>query len=158
MLLSTTIAFASDFAVVTSYNIDKLVNSLAKSFGLEKTIRTIIRIESNDGQYMVNLNDPSCGISHIHLKTYLKRHNIKDTPFNRNKHCQELINNPKLAIANAIEEILFWKSVHCSKSGCDIVQYQNVVKSYNAGWNYSSKKANEYYKRFKKVYKELYGN
>ena len=135
-----------------------LIDKNAKSFGLVKTITAIAKIESNLGQYNINLQDPSCSFLHIHLKTYLKRHNIKDNPFNRNKHCQELINNPKLAIANAIEELLFWKSIHCSKSGCDIVQYQNVVKSYNAGWNYSSKKANKYYKRFKKAYKELYGD
>lgn len=148
-------SLANGLLIYSNIDIDKIVKKLAKPFDLEKTIRTIIKIESDDGKYLVNLNDPSCGITHININTYLKRHNIKDTSFNQNKACQDLINNPILAIANAIEELLFWKEYHC-KNICTKEQYRNVVKSYNTGFNYKSKKAQEYWDRFYKAYDELY--
>lgn len=148
-------SLANGFLIYSNIDIDKIVKKLAKPFDLEKTIRTIIKIESDDGKYLVNLNDPSCGITHININTYLKRHNIKNTSFNQNKACQDLINNPILAIANAIEELLFWKEYHC-KNICTKEQYRNVIKSYNAGFNYRTKKAQEYWNRFYKTYNELY--
>lgn len=148
-------SLANGLLIYSNIDIDKIVKKLAKPFDLEKTIRTIIKIESDDGKYLVNLNDPSCGITHININTYLKRHNIKDTSFNQNKACQDLINNPVLAIANAIEELLFWKEYHCKKV-CTKEQYRNVVKSYNTGFNYKSKKAQEYWNNFYETYNELY--
>lgn len=148
-------SLANGFLIYSNIDIDKMVKKLAKPFDLEKTIRTIIKIESDDGKYLVNLNDPSCGITHININTYLKRHNIKNTSFNKNKSCQDLINSPRLAIANAIEELLFWKEYHC-KNICTREQYRNVIKSYNTGFNYKSKKAQEYWNKFYKTYNELY--
>lgn len=140
----------------TKGHIDRLIANIAKESDFEETIRTLIRLESNDGLYPVNLNDPSCGITHININTYMKRHRIKNTNFNRNKACADLIASPSLAITNALEELLYWKSVHCNRTGCTREQYRNVVKSYNTGWNYKSNKANEYWQKFKKAYKELY--
>lgn len=148
-------SLANELLIYSNINIDKMVKKLAKPFDLERTIRTIIKIESDDGKYLVNLNDPSCGITHININTYLKRHNIKNTSFNKNKSCQDLINNPRLAIANAIEELLFWKEYHC-KNICTKEQYRNVIKSYNTGFNYKSKKALEYWNKFYKAYNKLY--
>lgn len=148
-------SLANELLIYSNINIDKMVKKLAKPFDLERTIRTIIKIESDDGKYLVNLNDPSCGITHININTYLKRHNIKNTSFNKNKSCQDLINNPRLAIANAIEELLFWKEYHC-KNICTKEQYRNVIKSYNTGFNYKSKKAQEYWNKFYKAYNKLY--
>lgn len=148
-------SLANELLIYRNINIDKMVKKLAKPFDLERTIRTIIKIESDDGKYLVNLNDPSCGITHININTYLKRHNIKNTSFNKNKSCQDLINNPRLAIANAIEELLFWKEYHC-KNICTKEQYRNVIKSYNTGFNYKSKKAQEYWNKFYKAYNKLY--
>lgn len=140
----------------TSTGIDRMISSIAKEADFEKTIRTLIRLESNDGLYPVNLQDPSCGITHININTYMKRHSIKNTNFNRNKVCADLIASPQLAITNALEELLYWKSVHCGRGKCSKAQYANVVKSYNTGWNYKGSKANEYWTKFKKAYKELY--
>lgn len=148
-------SLANGLLIYSNIDIDKIVKKLAKPFDLEKTIRTIIKIESDDGKYLVNLQSKDCGITGINVKTYMARHNIENTPFNQNKACQDLINNPVLAIANAIEELLFWKEYHC-KNICTKEQYRNVVKSYNTGFNYKSKKAQEYWDRFYKTYDELY--
>lgn len=135
-------------------DIHNLVEELAKPYDFADTIKTLIYIESRNGLYPVNLSDPSCGITHININTYMKRHKIKNTSFNRNKACSDLIESPKWAILNAIEELSFWKQIHCGKYKCTNAQYRNVVKSYNAGWNYKGKKAQEYWEEFRKAYKE----
>lgn len=130
-----------------------LIEELAKPYDLQDTVKTLIYIESRNGIYPVNLQDPACGITHININTYIKRHKLKNTSFNRNKACADLIASPKWAIINALEELLFWQNIHCNKSGCTNAQYRNVIKSYNAGWNYKGKKANEYWQKFKKAFK-----
>lgn len=130
-----------------------LIEELAKPYDLQDTIKTLIYIESRNGIYPINLQDPACGITHININTYIKRHKLKNTNLNRNKACADLIASPKWAIINALEELLFWQNIHCNKSGCTNAQYRNVIKSYNAGWNYKGKKANEYWQKFKKAFK-----
>lgn len=137
-------------------NIYALVDRIAEPHGFSTTIKTIIYLESRNGLYPINLNDPACGITHINLNTYMRRHKLKDTPFNRNKACADLINSQEWAILNALQELLFWQKVHCASGDCTTAQFKNVVKSYNTGWNYKGKKAKEYWNRFKKSYIELY--
>lgn len=138
--------------------INDLVNRLAKPYGLEHSVRTLIRLESNDGRYLVNLSDPACGITQISINTYVRRHKIENTSFNRNKACQDLMNSPELAISNAVEELLFWKTQLCNRRTlkCTHAQYQNVIRAYNAGWNYHSKKAQVYWETFKRHYDDLF--
>lgn len=132
-----------------------IIDRLASPYDLAKTIKTLVYIESRNGLYLVNLQDPSCGVTHININTYMKRHNIQNTNFNRNKACADLMISPEWAILNAIEELEFWKKIHC-KGKCTNKQYQNVIKSYNTGWNYKSKKAQEYWNKFKQVYNRLF--
>lgn len=135
--------------------LDKLVETLASPYDLSKTIKAIIQLESYNGKYLVNLQDPACGVTHININTYMKRHNLKNTNFNRNKACADLINSPDWAILNAIEELEFWKKIHCHNGACSFSQYRNMVKSYNAGWNYKSKKAQEYWEKFKRAFNSV---
>lgn len=136
-------------------NYDELIEELAKPYDLVDTIKVLVSLESKDGIYPVNLQDPACGITHININTYMKRHNIKNTNFNRNKACSDLILIPKWAIVNAIEELEFWKKIHCKSNQCKFSQYRNVIKSYNAGWNYNGSKALEYWEKFRKEYKRI---
>lgn len=109
---------------------DRLVEQLAEEFDLVNTIKTLIYIESKGGLYPINLADPSCGVTHININTYIKRHKLKNTNFNRNKACADLIASPKWAILNAIQELEYWKTIHCSRDGeCTNSQYQLVIKS-----------------------------
>lgn len=95
-------------------NIYALVDRIAEPHGFSTTIKTIIYLESRNGLYPINLNDPACGITHINLNTYMRRHKLKDTPFNRNKACADLINSQEWAILNALQELLFLaKSALC---------------------------------------------
>lgn len=133
-----------------------LVDKIAGHYGFANTIKAIIHIESRNGNYPVNLQDPACGVTHININTYMKRHKVKDTPFNRNKACSDLINSPEWAILNALQELMFWQKIHCTTGECTKGQYANMIKSYNAGWKYKSKKAQEYFNKYKVVYKRLY--
>mgnify|MGYP002521657924 CR=1 FL=1 len=137
-------------------NLNAIVDEVAKPYDLAKTIKTLIYIESRNGLYPINLNDPSCGVTHININTYMKRHKIKNTPFNRNKACADLLASPKWAILNAIEELEFWKKIHCGRKKCSKMQFSFVIKSYNAGWQYQSAKANEYYDKWRDAYNELF--
>ena len=137
-------------------NLHALVERIAEPHGFSTTIKTIIYLESRNGLYPINLSDPACGITHININTYMRRHKLKDTPFNRNKACADLINSHEWAILNALQELLFWQKVHCASGDCTTAQFKNVVKSYNTGWNYKGKKAKEYWNRFIKSYIELY--
>lgn len=142
--------------VKEQYDLYSLVERLADPYDFSDTIKVLIYNESRDGLYPINLNDPACGVTHININTYVRRHKLKNTPFNRNKACSDLINSPEWAILNAIEELEFWKKIHC-KGGkeCTSAQYTNVIKSYNAGWNYKGQKAKEYWEKFKETYKLL---
>lgn len=137
------------------YNLYKLVDKLADPYDFNDTIKTLIYIESKNGLYPINLQDPACGITHININTYIKRHKLKDTPFNRNKSCSDLIASPEWAILNAIEELTFWKNIHCKSDSCSPAQYKNIIKSYNAGWNYRGSKAQKYWDKFRKAYNRL---
>lgn len=135
--------------------LNRLVDKLAEPYDLAQSIKAIIYIESRNGEYPINLQDPACGVTHIHINTYMKRHKIKNTPFNRNKACSDLINSPEWAILNALQELIFWKQIHCKDSKCTKAQYRNVIKSYNAGWNYKGKKASEYWQKFTNALKKV---
>lgn len=132
-----------------------LIDKLAKPFDLAKSIKAIAKVESDFGKYKINIMDKpygSCGLTHINLKTYMDRHKIKKTNFNINKACSDLVNNDELAIANAIEELLYWKEQICKGKTCTKMQWMYVYSAYNAGWNYRGKAGLAY---ANKILKEL---
>lgn len=155
LLLGALVSIKADDLKVDNDEINKIIDKVASPYDFAKTIKTIIYIESRNGKYPINLQDPACGITHININTYIKRHKIKNTNFNRNKACADLIASPKWAILNALEELVFWQKIHCSGNNCTYAQYQNVVKSYNAGWNYKGKKAQEYWEKFRVAFKRI---
>lgn len=141
--------------LVVALGMDKaLENKLIKAgkpYDLSYTLRAIVEVESSGGKYKINLQDPSCGVTMIHLKFFLKRHNIRPTNFNLNKGCQVLVDNDELAIAEAVDILMFWKDKFCYKWGCTSKQWDKVWAAYNGGYNYNSKKAREYAKKIRKT-------
>lgn len=137
----------------------KMIKDLAEPYDLVETITAIAWVESEMGLYNVNVYDPSCGITAIHLKFYMKAHNIKQTKFNANATCQRLMDSPGLAITASIENLLYWKSVFCNPKTlkCTANQYQKIVKAYNVGYNINTKAANEYYAKVQRELKILRG-
>lgn len=113
---------------------------LAKPYNLELTLVSIAWQESRLGLIPINLQDPSCGVHHIHITYYLKQHKLKDTAHNRNKYCNALIEDIELSTASAIETLLFFKKYHKGN-------YSLMIKSYNAGFNTHLAQADTYYKQ-----------
>lgn len=113
---------------------------LAKPYKLELTLISIAWQESRLGLVPINLQDPSCGVHHIHIAYYLKHHKLKDTAQNRNKYCNALIEDIALSTTSALDTLLFFKKYHKG-------DYSLMVKSYNAGFNTKSLQADTYYKQ-----------
>lgn len=144
LCLSVTLLLANEELV-------KKLEKLGQPYGLSKSLVAIAKVESNFGAIRVNLQDPSCGVTMIHLKFFLKRYNIPDTSFHRNKACQQLINNDELAIAESIVILEYWKTKFCKKWGCTISEWEKVWAAYNAGNNYNSKSGKAYAKKIKEA-------
>lgn len=132
----------------------KLIEA-GKPFDLSLTLLAIAKVESNFGQVKVNLQDPSCGVTMIHLKFFLKRYSIKDTALNRNIVCQRLMNSDDLAIAESVAILTFWKTKLCGKWGCTSKQWEQIWGAYNAGSRYDSDAGVAYSKKVKKAIAEL---
>lgn len=122
-----------------------------KPYDLSYTLQAIVLVESGSFEkpIKVNIQDPSAGITHIHIKYFLKRHNIKDTPYNRNRAIQILIDNDDLAIAEAIANLEFWKDRFCNRWGCTKKQFEKVLSSYNCGYNNQTNKCKNYAKKIR---------
>lgn len=163
MLMATltlgSVQSADVLVIDTETQIKDLIKKLAEPYDLVETITVIAKIESNFGLYVVNLTEGSCGITQINIKTYIARHKIKDTRFNRNKACSDLVNSYELSIANSIEELVYWKQQFCNKQTgkCTQKQYENIIRAYNGGWKgYKGRQTKEYYEKFKAFHKELF--
>lgn len=116
-----------------------------KEFDLVWSALAISWQESGFGKWKINLQDPSCGPFHQSIDTYFKRYSVKDTSFNRNKVCSELVSNYDLSVSTFVAEVEFWLLVHKNKQN----KWDYVYRSYNAGYNYNSEKAKEYSKKIR---------
>ena len=136
-------------------DLEQKLIAAGKPYDLSKTLVAIAIQESNLGQVKVNLQDPSCGVTMVHLKYFLKRYKIKDTSFNRNLACQRLIDNDDLAISESVVILNYWKSRLCGKWGCTSSQWMKVWSAYNSGNNYNGKQGKAYALKIKKIIKSL---
>lgn len=120
------------------------IYSIAKEYDLAETMIAIAWQESRLGRININLEDKaSCGVHHIHIKTFLWQNGIKNTVTNRNIHCLELINSTELSTRNAIKFFQFAKNKHKGN-------HSKAIMSYNAGFNLkNNKKAEEYLENVK---------
>lgn len=114
------------------------IYNLGKPYQLELTLVSIAFQESRLGLIPINLQDPSCGVHHINVKTYLNLHKLKDTSYNRNWYCNRLISDLQLSTSTALE-ILIWSRNYYKGN------YAKMIKSYNAGLKIHLKQAEKYY-------------
>ena len=102
------------------------------------TIAAIEWQESVASKYRINLQDPSAGAHGISINTYMSRHpEIKDTPFNRNRVAQMLIDSHELSCRESLDELVGWFKVHKGN-------WSRTVRSYNAGYSWNTEKAQQY--------------
>ena len=134
-LILTICLFCSLCLADSKTDLQKKIIKAALPYDLAYTLLAIVEVETGTGLLRVNLQDPSCGVTMIHIKYYMQRYKLKDTPFNRNYHCQKLIDNDDLAISEALSVLNFWKARFCNKWGCTSEQYTRLYSAYNTGYN-----------------------
>lgn len=116
------------------------VYQIAKEYDLAQTMLAIAWQESRLGKIPINLEDKaSCGVHHIHIKTFLWQNNLKNTIASRNKYCAELIKDTELSTLNAIKYYKYalkkWKgnrqkAVMSYNVGFDLVKYKTAGTKY----------------------------
>lgn len=87
--------------------------------------------ESSGGRYLINLQDPSSGVFHVTIDNALSYLKLKDTPFNRNRVAQMLINDFVLSSDLAMNNLQFWKNMYGDN-------WIKIWASYNAGYNWKA--------------------
>lgn len=117
------------------------IYEIANEYDLAEIMIAIAWQESRLGKISINLEDKaSCGVHHVHIKTFLWQNGIKNTITNRNIYCLELIKSVELSTQNAIKFFQYaknkWKG-----------DYKKAIMSYNAGFDLrNNKQAESYYK------------
>lgn len=134
------------------YNVSKGYFA-AQPHGYGLTLAAIIIKETQGGLYRVNPESKDYGLTQINIKTAVDRLGYEDTPFMRSVAASKIVFDDDLAIALAIEELLYWDK----RRGGD---WKTVVASYNDGtiigsdgWNYYRQVA-EIVQQLKRCFKE----
>ena len=108
--------------------------NLGKGWG--KVMVGIAHRESQLGVKLINNKTKDYGVFQNHLKTVVKRNNIKSPA----KAKKRLINDFHYSADESRKEIEFWKKVHGEKN------IKKILASYNAGYNYNGTKGKTYSK------------
>lgn len=101
-----------------------------EKYNLGLTLTAIAWQESQAGKWLINLDDPSFGLFHIIPE---------GKGWNRSRESERLLSFD-YSLAKAVEILQYWENYHKGN-------WRNMVKSYNAGFNYNSTKANQYLKQ-----------
>lgn len=121
---------------------ERQIKTIHKSYEAGKvkdmsySLAAIVWKESSAGRYMVNLQDPSAGPFMITVDNALVYLKWKDTPFNRNRAAQMLIEDFHLSAEFAMINLQFWKDQYGEN-------WFRIWQGYNGG--YSKSAASEKY-------------
>lgn len=88
--------------------------------------------ESSAGRYLMNLQDPSAGVFMVTIENAIGYLKWKDTPFNRNRMAQLLMEDFDLAAEFAMINLQFWVDQY----GND---WRTIWKRYNGGYSDSER-------------------
>lgn len=142
---STLTSYVNQLAKLTPQQINILNYTIKK--GKEHKVGYLLAAiawkESNLGLWRTNLDDGKYGsfsIYHILLEYYLKKNDIQDTSWNRSRTAEKLMDDEDLATVYVIDLLTHWSKVHKTSITSD-----KVIKSYNAGSNTKTNKAQSYY-------------
>lgn len=118
------------------------VNVLHKAYqaGVEKdmsySLAAIAWKESSAGRYTINLQDPSAGVFMVSIDNAINYIKWKNTPFNRNRIAQMLIQDFELSAEFAMINLQFWKDQYGEN-------WRLIWRRYNGG--YSNSEASKKY-------------
>ncbi|MFA9372906.1 transglycosylase SLT domain-containing protein [Poseidonibacter sp.] len=152
VLLFITNIYASNFDAkrLSAKDISTLkeIKEYGKEHGLSYSLMAIAIKESSIGKFLVNVDSKDYGLYQANIKTVVSRHNVKNTPWNRNRYAMRLVTDFQFATKNAIAELTYWKKIHKN-------DWRKVWGSYNGGWKYNSKRARKYSQDIASIIKQL---
>lgn len=105
-------------------------------YDLGYTLAAIAIKESNLGDWIVNLSDPSAGYYHVTLNKVLAVKQWEDTPFNRNRAASLLTQDHVLSSELALSELSYWSN--------RLNSWESAVRAYNAGNGWNSERGARY--------------
>jgi len=111
----------------------KKIKSVTNDKMMKYTLMALAIKESSVGKNQINLVTNDFGFFQGNIKSVVRRQNIPDNnPMVREYLSNKLLTDARFALANAIEEVNYWRKVHKEN-------WPRVWASYNTGWNYKTK-------------------
>lgn len=102
-------------------------HSLGEPYDLGLTMVAIAMRESNLGEVMINLTDPSSGTHHVTIDKAIKKLGWNDTGYNRNRATQLMMTDLAFGAKLGLETLLWWNDYHDGN-------WRLSVSSYNGGF------------------------
>jgi hypothetical protein len=108
------------------------IKSLTDDKMMKYTLMALAIKESSVGKNQINLVTNDFGVFQGNIKSVVRRQNIDDNLNTRRFLANKLLSDAGFAMANAIEEVNYWRKVHKE-------DWPRVWASYNTGWSYKTK-------------------
>ncbi len=110
----------------------KKIKSLTDDKMMKYTLMALAIKESSVGKNQINLVTNDYGVFQGNIKSVIRRQNVEDNLNTRKFLSKKLLSDAGFAMANAIEEVNYWRKVHKEN-------WPKIWASYNTGWNYKTK-------------------
>jgi hypothetical protein len=110
----------------------KKIKSLTDDKMMKYTLMALAIKESSVGKNQINLVTNDYGVFQGNIKSVIRRQNVEDNLNTRKFLSKKLLSDAGFAMANAIEEVNYWRKVHKEN-------WPRIWASYNTGWNYKTK-------------------
>jgi len=116
-------------------------------FNLEHTLPALALTESSAGEYLVNGHSNDFGVYQANKKTICNQAGFKLDSSECDGEVFEVSFNISKSDEHAIKTLLYWRNYHKAKS---FTWYEDMIRSYNEGFNYKNKKSEHYWKLYKR--------
>lgn len=112
------------------------------------TLAAIALTESSAGVNLINYRTQDYGIYQGNVKTVCVQSGVYDNPVLCNRELTRIVQDPDVAADHAIETLLWWKDYFSKRKHSKA--YEKMIRSYNAGFSFTSSDATVYFSKFRK--------
>jgi len=114
-------------------NLIKQIYIKGKEFNYGYTLVAIAYVESRLGKYMINLQDPSCGLFHVMPST------LSTNKWKQSRICEALIKDNDFSISVALKRLKYFENYWKNKGYRGTKLWRRTVNSYNSGFGNNPK-------------------
>jgi predicted methyltransferase len=107
-----------------------------KEFNYGYTLVAIAYVESRLGKYMINLQDPSCGLFHVMPST------LSHSKWKQSRICEALIKDTDFSITVALKRLKYFENYWKGRGYRGARLWRRTVNSYNSGFGNNPKYVN----------------